>query len=85
MTNLLQFHQGLLLNTIFFKVILRSVDDLLNDLLIDLALGSCQYGSLIWPPPPPKMCSLLNKETTNSNGVRHDSGYSRTRVCLPLH
>jgi hypothetical protein len=38
MTNLLQFHQGLLLNTIFFKVILRSVDDLLDDLLIDLAL-----------------------------------------------
>jgi hypothetical protein len=38
MTNLLQFHQGLLLNTILFKVILRSVDHFLDDLFVDLAL-----------------------------------------------
>jgi hypothetical protein len=37
-TNLLQFHQGLLLNTILFKVILRSIDDFLDDLFVDLAL-----------------------------------------------
>jgi hypothetical protein len=72
MTNLLQFHQGLLLNTILFKVILRSVDDFLNDLFVDLTLQTCQYGSLAWPPPP--MCKpRLNKGITNGDGVRHDS------------
>jgi len=44
-TNLLQFHQGLLLNTIFFKVILRSVDNLLDDLLVDLASDGVRHDS----------------------------------------
>ncbi|KAH0124619.1 hypothetical protein KCU67_g17700, partial [Aureobasidium melanogenum] len=75
MTNLLQFYQGLLLNTILFEVILRSIDDFLDDLLIDLALQMRQYGSLALPPPTCKLPP--NKGITNSNGVRHDSDHFR--------
>ena len=75
MTNLLQFHQGLLLNTILFKVILRGVDDFLDDLFVDLTLQTCQYELLAWPPL--MMCKpRLTEGTTNSDDVRHDSGYS---------
>jgi len=56
MTNLLQFHQGLLLDTILFKVILRSIDDFLDDLFVDLALQTCQYRSLAGSPRT--MCQL---------------------------
>ena len=42
MTNLLQFHQGLLLNTVLFEIILRGADNFLDDLFVDLALQTCQ-------------------------------------------
>jgi hypothetical protein len=83
MTNLLQFYQGLLLNTILLEVILRSVDDFLDDLLIDLALQRCQYGSLASPPPACKLPP--NEGITNSNGIRHDGDHFRDCLLSSLH
>lgn len=83
MTNLLQFYQGLLLNTILFEVILRSVDDFLDDLFIDLALQTCQYNSVASPPPTCKLPP--NEGITNSNSVRHDSYHFRHCLLSSSH
>jgi len=72
MTNLLQFHQGLLLNTIFFKVILRGADDFLNDLFVDLALQNMSVKvapSLFAAGPGFEW--LQDQGITNSDDVRH--------------
>ena len=48
MTNLLQFCQGLLLHSILFKVILRGVDNFLDDLLEDFALFDASVSAGSW-------------------------------------
>lgn len=71
MTNLLQFHQGLLLNTVLFEIILRGADNFLDDLFIDLALQTYQSMLSSRYPLPAQGGRLEDQGITNSDDVRH--------------
>jgi hypothetical protein len=76
MTYLLHLIKRRLVHAELLEIILRSLDDLLDDLLVDITLESLSAHL----PPRMRICSHAQLGTTNHHLVRHGDRATKCRL-----